>query len=84
MECPVPFSEDGQVRLAHFPAGRTVVATHIGPYATLSRAHDAARAFAREKGLQLAGPSWERYGHWQADWNDHPERIQTDVGYLIG
>jgi effector-binding domain-containing protein len=65
------------------PAGAVASATHFGPYGGLGAAHDAVRTWCRENHHQLAGPSWEIYGHWQPEWNDDPSRIRTDVFYLL-
>src|SRR5205823_4572451 len=61
------------------PAGTVATVTHVGDYARLGDAHEAIRAFCRQRGLELAGPSWEIYGHW----NDDPRKVTTDVFYLI-
>ena len=61
------------------PAGTVATATHVGDYSKLGNAHEAIRAFGKERGLKFAGPSWEIYGHW----NDDPQLVTTDVFYLI-
>ena len=35
--------------------------------------------FAAERGLELAGPRWEIYGHWRED----PAEVETEVYYLL-
>lgn len=83
VELADPFEEkDGLVRTAT-PAGLTAFVAHFGPYAQLGEAHAAIVAWCAEHKRRLAGPRWEVYGHWQADWNDHPERIRTDVFHHI-
>jgi effector-binding domain-containing protein len=77
------FVESGDVVRSATPAGSVASATHFGSYGGLGAAHDAVRAWCRENNHQLAGPSWEIYGHWQAEWNDDPSRIRTDVFYLL-
>lgn len=83
VELAEPFEErDALVRSAT-PAGLTAFATHFGDYGELGETHAAILAWCKENNRRLAGPRWEIYGHWQADWNDHPERIRTDVFYHI-
>lgn len=83
VELAEPFEErDGLVRSAT-PAGLTAFATHFGPYGGLGETHEAIVAWCAEQKRRLAGPRWEVYGHWQPEWNDHPERIRTDVFYHI-
>jgi effector-binding domain-containing protein len=77
------FVESGDVVCSATPAGSVASATHFGPYGGLGAAHDAVRTWCREHHHQLAGPSWEIYGHWQPEWNDDPSRIRTDVFYLL-
>jgi effector-binding domain-containing protein len=45
------------------PPGTVATVTHVGDYARLGDAHGAIRAFCKQRGLNLAGPSWEIYGH---------------------
>jgi effector-binding domain-containing protein len=78
-----PFAEDGEVVRSATPAGPVASATHFGPYSSLGAAHAAIGDWSRVNHHCLAGPSWEIYGHWQADWTDDPERIRTDVYYLL-
>ena len=77
------FVESGEVVRSATPAGSVASATHLGPYGGLGAAHDAVRTWCRENHHRLAGPSWEIYGHWQAEWNDDPSRIRTDVFHLL-
>ncbi len=67
VECSQPFTDDPAIQFTQLPKGRTVVATHLGPYAKLFLAHQAILAWAKEQQLHLAGLSWERYGHWQPE-----------------
>lgn len=83
VEVAGPFTEqDGVVRSAT-PGGRVAVVTHLGPYASLGRAHAAVREWAKTSGHPLAGPNWEIYGHWQDAWNANPSLIRTDVCYQL-
>ncbi|MEO7272440.1 MAG: GyrI-like domain-containing protein [Vicinamibacterales bacterium] len=78
-----PFTEDGTVVCSATPAGAVAWATHLGPYPSLHVAHDAIRSFCDSNHHRLAGPSWEIYGHWLAEWDANPSRIRTDVFYLL-
>lgn len=83
VELAEPFEErDGLVRSAT-PAGLTAFATHFGPYSEIGETHEAIIAWCKEQPHRLAGPRWEIYGHWQAEWNDDPSRIRTDVFHHI-
>jgi len=78
-----PFAELGEVVHSATPGGAVASTTHFGPYGGLGAAHDAIRRWCEANSHLLAGPSWEIYGHWQNDWNAHPERIRTDIFYLL-
>jgi len=60
------------------PAG-LVATTYFGPYDRMGPAHEAIHEWARQNGRELAGPSWEVYGHW----NDDPAKLRTDIYYLV-
>src|SRR3954469_15258066 len=83
VEVDGPFAANGEVVPSATPAGPTATATHLGPYSSLGQTHDAIRQWCTDHGHALAGPSWEVYGHWQADWNADPARIRTDIYYLL-
>ncbi len=74
-----PFAPAGRVVASELPGGRVVMATHRGDYARLGRAHEAVHRYAADRGLALAGPRWEIYGHWPDD-GSAPE---TDVCHLV-
>lgn len=78
-----PFTERGGVVRSATPAGEVVSTTHFGPYGGLAAAHDAIRRWTEANNRQLAGPSWEIYGHWLPEWNAEPSKIRTDVFYLL-
>jgi effector-binding domain-containing protein len=78
-----PFVETADVVCSATPAGVVASAVHFGPYAGLGAAHDAIHAWCRANDTHRAGPSWEVYGHWQAEWNTNPSAIRTDVFYLL-
>lgn len=77
------FREAGELVAASTPAGDVAATEHLGPYALLGAAHDAVHAWCRANGRRLAGPRWELYGHWEPSWDAHPERIRTEVCYLL-
>ena len=83
VELEGPFIEQDEVVRSATPAGAVAWTTHLGPYGGLGAAHDAVRHWCEANHHKLAGPSWEIYGHWLPEWNAAPERIRTDVFYLV-
>ena len=83
VELDTPFPSSGDVVASATPAGRVATATHLGPYQGLQQTHSAIRQWCAEHGHELAGPSWEIYGHWEDSWNRDPAKILTDVFYLV-
>jgi effector-binding domain-containing protein len=83
VELDAPFASDGEVIASATPAGPVATAVHLGPYGGLHETHQAILRWCAGQGYDLAGPSWEIYGHWQDEWNDEPSRIRTDVFYLL-
>jgi effector-binding domain-containing protein len=77
------FVERDNVVRSATPAGMVAWVTHFGPYGALGAAHDAIRGWCAANGHQLAGPSWEIYGHWHAEWNQDASLIRTDVFHLL-
>ena len=77
------FPDGGEVVRSATPAGRVASVVYHGPYNQLGVAHQAIRDWCSAQNLQLAGPNWEIYGHWQSDWNADPSRIRTDVFYQL-
>lgn len=75
--------DGGDVVRSATPAGRTASVVHLGPYNQLGTAHQAVREWCSTHNLQLAGPNWEIYGHWQDAWNTDPSRVRTDVFYQL-
>jgi effector-binding domain-containing protein len=61
---------------SQLPAGRAVTTVHRGDYAELGRAHEAVIEYARDHGLELAGPRWEIYGH--------PPDVEIEIYWLVG
>ncbi len=79
VEVAGPFVSDGNVIYSETPAGTVAEATHFGPYNRLGDAHDAIHQWCSANHRELAGPSWEIYGHG----TDDPAQIRTDVRYLL-
>jgi len=52
-EVSEPFAGNDRVQCSQLPAGRVVTAAHFGPYARLSEAHAAIRAWCAERGHLL-------------------------------
>ena len=74
--CGVQLEQGGN---ASTPAGTVATTIHMGPYNQMKPAHQAIHQWARENERQLAGPSWEVYGHW----SDDPAQLRTDIFYLL-
>jgi effector-binding domain-containing protein len=83
VELEVPFAGNGEVVGSTTPPGLVATATHYGPYGKLHEAHEAIQEWCEHNGHQRAGPCWEIYGHWQDEWNSDPDKICTDVIYLL-
>ena len=74
-----PFAAVGAVVPLETPHGVAAMATHHGDYGGLGQANAAIREWCRVNDRLRAGPSWEVYGHWDAD----PAQLRTDVYYLL-
>jgi effector-binding domain-containing protein len=74
-----PFTGNDRVVCSSTPAGSAATAAHWGPYNRLGDAHRAILQWCADHGHELAGPSWEVYGHWE----DDPAKLRTDVFYLL-
>jgi len=73
------FEPEGRVVPSRLPGGEVVMTTHRGAYARLGDAHDAVHRFAAGRGLTLARPRWEIYGHP----GDPETEPVTDVYWLV-
>lgn len=73
-----PFAAAGNVVYSVTPSGNVATTTHWGDFSALGDAHAALVGWCRARGLSLAGPRWEVYGHWR-------ERAipRTDIYYLL-
>ncbi len=56
-----PFAEKGRVKNGELPAGKAVVAWHVGPYEKLAGAHQSLRAYLDAHHLKARGGPWEVY-----------------------
>jgi len=74
-----PFDAVGAVVPLETPSGTAAMVTHHGDYGRLGDANAAITAWCRANNRRQAGPSWEVYGHWDAD----PAKLRTDVYYLL-
>ena len=74
-----PFDAVGAVQSLKTPSGVAAMTTHVGDYARLGEANAAILAWCRANGRSHVGPSWEVYGHWNAD----PTQLRTAVYYLL-
>jgi effector-binding domain-containing protein len=74
-----PFAGAGNVVCSATPSGTVASVVHIGPYQKLSEAHSAVRNSCKENNHRVAGPNWEIYGHW----SDDPNKLRTDVFFLL-
>jgi hypothetical protein len=74
-----PFASVGAVLPLETPHGVAAMTTHVGDYGRLGEANAAILAWCRANSRLRAGPSWEVYGHWNAD----PAQLRTEVYYLL-
>jgi effector-binding domain-containing protein len=69
----------GEIVLSATPSGRVATVVHMGSYALLMNANNAIHEWCKANNHEIAGPSWEVYGHW----SDDPAQVRTDVFYLL-
>jgi effector-binding domain-containing protein len=74
--CGVQLDQGGN---ASTPEGTVATTVYMGPYDQMRLAHLAIHKSVSDNGRQLAGPSWEVYGHW----SDDPSKLRTDIFYLL-
>ncbi|MEO8577699.1 MAG: GyrI-like domain-containing protein [Gemmatimonadales bacterium] len=74
-----PFETIGPVEPLETPHGMAAMTTHVGDYGRLGEANAAISEWCRANSRERAGPSWEVYGHWDAD----PAKLRTEVYYLL-
>lgn len=73
------FEADGDVRCVMTPEGEVASTVHVGPYSGMKGAHEAVHAWIATNGRRMGGWSWEIYG----DWNDDPQKLETQILYLL-
>jgi effector-binding domain-containing protein len=73
------FDAVGAVLPLETPGGVAAMTTHHGEYGRLGEANAAIIAWCHANHRKRAGPSWEVYGHWDAD----PAKLRTEVYYLL-
>jgi effector-binding domain-containing protein len=56
-----PITEKGRVKNSELPAGKAVMAWHIGPYEKLTAAHQALQGYVDANHLKSRGGPWETY-----------------------
>jgi effector-binding domain-containing protein len=69
----------GDVVVSATPSGLVAAVAHIGPYSLLMKANEAIKAWCDANNREIAGPSWEVYGHW----TDDVSKLRTDVFWLL-
>ena len=79
VEVPEGFAAKAPVYVTQIPPGRVVTAAHFGPYDQMAKTYDAITEYVRQRGLKLAGPSWEVYGHH----DDDPAKLRTDIFFPL-
>jgi effector-binding domain-containing protein len=80
---PVPegVAGDERVRAQALPAGRWIVALHVGRFDGLRDAHAAVQDWARQQGI-----AWDGFAeHYRTDPREEPDssRWETELAYLI-
>lgn len=75
-----PGGADPDVKVAHIPGGRVIMAAHWGDYGRMRETYDVLHAEVKTKGLKRAPMSLEIYG----DWSDDPTKVKTDLHLYLG
>ena len=73
---------DGNVKAGVMPAGDVLMATHVGPYASMNQTHKAMWDHSDEQGLAKAMPVWEIYVDDPTTVSE--AELRTDVYHAIG
>lgn len=74
-----PFVGNERVIYSSTPQGRAATLMHIGPYEQLGRTHEAIIRWCNAHHHGMTGLRWEVYGPW----NDDPNKLWTEVFYLL-
>jgi effector-binding domain-containing protein len=61
MQVKAAIQPKGRVKAAVLPAGKAVVAWHLGPYEKLGDTHARIQAYCEEHGLEQRAAPWEEY-----------------------
>lgn len=83
VETTEAIAPSGEIFASSLRSGEVAVTTHFGPYQGLGDAHAAVQQWCAAHHRQTIRPCWEIYGHWQEEWNHAPEKIRTEVYYLL-
>jgi effector-binding domain-containing protein len=83
VELDQAFQGMGEVAASVVPAGDAAAVTHFGPYGGLGAAHRSILEWCAANGRTPAGTNWEVYGNWLSAWNADPDKIRTDIFYLL-
>lgn len=73
------FDDEGDIHCVMTPEGEVASTLHVGAYSGMKAAHEAIHAWIAANGRRVVGWSWEIYG----DWNDDPEKLETQILYLV-
>ena len=79
VEVTAPFHDDPTLTIVKTPSGRAASLRHIGAYQALPQAHATIRNWCAIQGVDIAGPSWEVFEHFDLD----PAKCETDIFYLL-
>ena len=74
-----PFEGDQSLQCVMTPTGRVARFRHHGHYELLPVVHADIRAWCLDRGHAIAGTNWEHFAQWHED----PEKLVTDVYYLL-
>jgi effector-binding domain-containing protein len=74
-----PFEGDRSLQCVMTPAGRVARFRHHGHYELLPVVHADIRAWCLDRGHAITGTNWEHFTQWHED----PERLVTDIYYLL-
>ena len=80
---PLADVEPGDVGASELPAGPAAVATHLGPYNTLSQTYDRLHEWIHEQGREEGPGPWEAYVDDPAVVKDH-SLLRTEVVWPLG
>ncbi|NKC02188.1 MAG: helix-turn-helix domain-containing protein [Pseudomonadales bacterium] len=86
VDCIIPLQKaaggDGEIQMGELQSGPAAIATHSGPYDTLSETYGAIEKWIEENGYQRKGASWEWYVTDPGEVPD-PKEWKTEVYFPI-